>query len=370
MPAACPQPETLPAIAPAGQGPGSRRRAPHSPACASRCRSLWEPPSPELPERKDDGGVRGGRPPMPAPGSPATPAPQRGSRRRRRRTRKERRSRTPSAVHLCAAIGCLVRPQSRGCGGAAAGSHLAPHLPQRLIPARPTLSDLPPPPAQPSSLRCLRPFWKQVHTLSLWESLRRALAATAAPPLPPRLFSTTLKLRGAGVEPGEGASSAGLNLGRSSHGPQGEGPVLCALGNHEEMREEKEKESGGAYSPFRTPPPITHAPRHSDTYHKVHTHGAVPPSRVAPFSSAEPGHKRASVFQGNKEGPSGVCGNERRRKFGGDSRGLPGAGSSPAWTSPCSGGSQERSVQADQSLGKQPLHPASFLEGLRSSDGR
>ncbi|KAF6361738.1 hypothetical protein mRhiFer1_009964 [Rhinolophus ferrumequinum] len=45
----------LPPIAPAGQGPSVARRT--HPPCLSRCRSLWEPPSPELPERKKDGGV-------------------------------------------------------------------------------------------------------------------------------------------------------------------------------------------------------------------------------------------------------------------------------------------------------------------------
>ncbi|XP_073097485.1 uncharacterized protein [Manis javanica] len=89
--------------------PGAQCRRTYPPR-ASR-RSLWEPPSPELPVLKKDGGVRR------ETTHSSVWQPQHRRRRRRRRGRKEQRSRTPSAVHLCAAIGCLVRPREpRGAG--------------------------------------------------------------------------------------------------------------------------------------------------------------------------------------------------------------------------------------------------------------
>lgn len=184
----------LPPIAPAGQGPSVARRT--HPPCLSRCRSFWQPPSPELPEHKKDGGVcwETTHPSVWQPGDSGSSALK-----QEEEEEEDEEGTAQSDAICCTPLrshwlpSASPEPRER-----AAGSHLVPHLPQQLTPHLPT----PPwPPFHPLlSATSSAPSWSRC-TLSLWESLRlwpqpQLLSSSA----PPRLFSATLKLRGASAD--------------------------------------------------------------------------------------------------------------------------------------------------------------------------
>lgn len=164
----------LPPIAPAGQGPSVARRT--HPPCLSRCRSFWEPPSPELPERKKDGGVcwETTHPSVWQPGDSGSSALK-----QEEEEEEDEEGTAQSDAICCTPLrshwlpSASPEPRER-----AAGSHLVPHLPQQLTPHLRTPSR---PPLHPSS-----------------------------PPLPPPLL-------GAGApSPSGKASGYGLNLSSSA----------------------------------------------------------------------------------------------------------------------------------------------------------
>lgn len=155
LPSVRPPPHRLPRITPAGQGPGSGRapgaaRRTHLPS-PSRCRSLWEPPSPELSERRKDGGVCRET----THSSVWQPSGDSGSSALKQEEEEDDEGTAQSDAICCTPLrshwlpGVSPEPRAR-----AAGSHLAPHLPQQLMPASPPPLTSPPsssssPPPQP-----------------------------------------------------------------------------------------------------------------------------------------------------------------------------------------------------------------------------
>lgn len=210
-----------------------------------------------------------GRPPIPASGNPvATLAPQHWIERRRRRTRKEQRSRTPSAVQLCSAIGCLVRPQSR-----LPGCRVPPcsWSPQQLVPTTPPTPHLPSASTAPSKSWC---------TLSPRRKPLARLASTLAPQLPDAVFHN-FEAWGAVADPLSGDPPADLSLGwpRASHWYQKQGWALCVSRTKRASRGvrgggggsgggKKEDRVGMLYSQFLTPPLLHTLESDTETHHK------------------------------------------------------------------------------------------------------
>ncbi|KAK2108997.1 hypothetical protein P7K49_014162, partial [Saguinus oedipus] len=152
-------PPGAPARPPAGQGAQHSRlwapRARTHQSLQSHRRSLWEPPSPELPERKKDGGVcletthssvwqPGGD-----SGSSALKDEEEEEEKEEEEEEEEEETAQSDAI-CCTPLRSHWLPGASGCHGArgrgASGSHLAPRLPRQLLPAAPSFSlSLPPP---------------------------------------------------------------------------------------------------------------------------------------------------------------------------------------------------------------------------------
>lgn len=227
LPSVRPPPHRLPPITPAGQGPSSGRapsaaRRTHLPS-PSRCRSLWEPPSPQLPERKKDGGVCRET----THSSVWQRSGDSGSSALKQEEEEEDEEGTAQSDAICCTPlrshwlpGASPEPRAR-----AAGSHLAPHLPQQPISASP------PPLTSPPLILLLSTSSAPFRSGCALSPRREPRAHWLQPRLlrSPRLFPATLKLWGVGAT-WRGDSPAGLSLGFQAADRWGQGRSLCASG--------------------------------------------------------------------------------------------------------------------------------------------